>query len=177
MCAEYDVIIKIIKNFEMKTQINSMNNWSVKGIITVTILSAMLCAFGAKAGNKPSVALKAVNVELKSENRGESGINSFTESNNESVEKYNAAEFVQAEMALEIESRMNSNEEINNITIEAEQYHAEKFTNADITLEIDNWMNDNDEIDNKAIEEYNAAEFVQAEMTYEIKSWMNNSCL
>ena len=41
----------------MKKQIKSVSNWSVKGVIGVTVLSAMLFASESKANNKPSVTL------------------------------------------------------------------------------------------------------------------------
>lgn len=157
----------------MKKQVNSVNNWSAKGIITVTIISAMLCGIGAKASNKTTVASNAVKFEMKSENSAESCVNSYAGT----VNKYNAFEFVQSEMASEIENQMNRNEEVNIVSIEAEQYKAEEFVQADAELEIDNWMYCNTENDNNAIEKYNAQEFVQAEMTHEINSWMNNNSL
>ena len=155
----------------MKTKINSINNWSVKSIIAVTILSAMFCGIGAKASNKPTVASNAVKSEMKSENSADSWINGFAGT----FGKYNAFEFVQAEMAFETKNQLNSNEEINIVSIEAEQYKAEEFAQADISLEIDNWMYLNSESDNKAIGKYNATDFVQTEMTHEINSWMNNN--
>jgi hypothetical protein len=157
----------------MKKQINPINNWSAKGLITVTIMSAMLCGIGAKASNKPTVASNAVKVEMKSENSDESLVNSFAET----IDKYNAFDFVQADMALETEGSINRAEEINIVSIETEQYRAEEFAQADIALEIDNWMYRNSENGNNAIEKYNAAEFVQTEMSHEINSWKNNNCL
>jgi hypothetical protein len=44
-------------NIKMKKQIKSVSNWSVKGVIGVTVLSAMFFASEAKANNKPSVTL------------------------------------------------------------------------------------------------------------------------
>lgn len=153
----------------MKKQINSVSSWSVKGIITITILSAMLCNFSANANNKPSVASNTTGVEIL-ENR--------VESINESIEKYNAAEFVQADMALEIESRTMSSEEIFNAALETEQYQAGQFVKADMANEIDSWVNSSDEYSDLVIEaKYQAAEFVQADMALEIDSWMNNSGL
>ena len=151
----------------MKKQINSVSSWSVKGIITITILSAILCTFSANANNKPSLASNTTGVE-NSENR--------IESINEAIEKYNAAEFVQADMALEIESLTNSSEGILNVALEAEQYQAYQFVKADMANEIDSWMNSNDEYSDLVIDaKYQAAEFVQADMALEIDSWMNNS--
>ena len=157
----------------MKKQINSINNWSAKGLITVTIISAMLCGIGAKASNKSTVASNAVKVELKSENSAESWLNGYANT----VNKYNAFEFVQTDMALETEGLINSSEEINILSTEVEQYHAEEFAQADIAVEIDNWIYRNAENDSNTIEKYNADEFVQDEMSHEINSWMNNNCL
>ena len=157
----------------MKKQINSVNKWSAKGIITVTIMSAMLCGISVKASNKSTVASNALKVEMKSENSFESRINSYAETAN----KYNAFEFVKSEMASEIENRMDSSDETNFVSIESEQYNAEEFAQADIALEIDNWMYRNAENDINTIEKYNADEFVQDEMAHEINSWMNNNRL
>ena len=165
--------LKRIKDIKMKKQMNSLNNWSAKGLIAVTIISAMLCGIGAKASNKSTVTSNAVKVEMKSENRVEGMVNCFAEA----LDKYNAFEFAQADMALETEARINSSEEINIVSIEAEQYHAADFAQADIAIEIDNWMYLNTGNDNSVIEKYNAAEFVQDEMAHEINSWMNNNCL
>jgi len=115
----------------MKKQINSVSSWSVKGIITITILSAMLCTFSANANNKPSVASNTTGVEISA--------NSI-ESINETIEKYNAAEFVQADMANEIDSWMNSNDEYSDLLI-GSKYQAAEFVQADMALEIDSWMN------------------------------------
>ena len=122
----------------MKTQIKSVSKWSVKGVIAVTILSAMLCAFGAKANNKPSVALNAVKVEMKSESGVDSRMNSMAEINNKAVEEYNAKNFVAAELALETESWMNINAGSDN---EVAQYNAEEYAEAELVLEIEGWMN------------------------------------
>lgn len=140
----------------MKRQINTVSNWSVKGIITVTILSAMLCTFGAKASNKPTVALNSVTAKMESKNGIEKWKNSNAGTNTEVVEKYNAEGFVKAEIALEIESWMNSNTEINSEVVKAEA-----------TPQIEALMNSN---------QYTAKKYVEAEMVLEIKSWMNNSC-
>lgn len=151
----------------MKKQINSVSSWSVKGIITITILSAILGTFGANANNKPALASNTTGVEI-SENK--------VESINEAIEKYNAAEFVHADMALEIESLTNSSEEILNVALEAEQYQAGQFVKADMANEIDNWMNSNDEYSDLLIgSKYQAAEFVQEDMALEIDCWINNS--
>ncbi len=148
----------------MKKQVNFVSNWSVKGTITITILSAMLCTLGAKANNKPSVALNTATVEM-------------SETNFETVEKYNAAEFVQSEMELEIANRLNSSVEINNIAIEAvNEYNAGEFVHADIAREIENWTNSDAEINTRTVDtEYKAGEFVQVDIEHEIESRMNNS--
>lgn len=62
----------------MKKQINSVSNWSVKSIITATILSALLCTFEVKANNKPSLALITEASEMPSENIIEGWMNSDT---------------------------------------------------------------------------------------------------
>jgi len=151
----------------MKKQFNSVSSWSVKGIISITILSAMLGTFSANATNKPSLALNTTGVEI-SENRNESI--------NEAIEKYNAAEFVQADMAFEIESRTMSSEEIFNVALEAEQYQAGQFVKADMANEIDSWKNSNDEYSDLVIEsKYQASDFVKADMALEIDSWMKSN--
>ena len=157
----------------MKKQINSVNNWSAKGIITITIMSAMVCGFGAMASNKPTVASNAAKVEMNSDNSLESLVNSYAKT----VDKYNAFEFVQSEMSSEIENRMNSNEEIDIESNNVEQYKAEEFAQADIALEIDNWRYSDAVNDSNTIERYNAAEYVQDDMAQEINSWMNSNCL
>jgi hypothetical protein len=149
----------------MKKQVSLVSNWSIKGVITITILSAMLCTFGAKANNKPSVALNATTIEK-------------LETNLETVDKYNAAEFVQSEMENEIANRMISNEEVSNVGFETvEGYNSGEFVNADMAREIETWTNSDSEISNGTIEagQYNAGQFVQAEIEHEIESWMNNS--
>ena len=160
----------------MKKQIKSVSNWSIKGIITVTILSAMLCTFSAKANNKPSVAINAANVE-RSENGVESRMNINAETNFEFVEKYNAVEFVQADMAVEIETWANNDVWINNNAVE--KYNAAEFVQSDMAIEFDCWLKSNIENSDVTIEaeQYNAAEFVQADMARETESWMNNNGL
>src|SRR5665647_3280558 len=101
----------------MKKQINFVSNLSVKGIISVTILSAMLCTFGANANNKPAVG-NAVTMKVESENATESLMNNYAESSNE----YKAEDFVNAEMTLESETWLNINSETSDIAIDAEQY-------------------------------------------------------
>jgi len=152
----------------MKKQINSVSNWSVKGIITVAILSAMLCTLGANANNKPAVP-SAVTMKVESENAAESLMNSNAESNNE----YKAEDFVNAEMALETESWKNIDAESN--TEAVDEYSAKEFVQADMVNEIYRWMNSNSESNNESIEEYNAEKFVQADMANEFESWLKNS--
>jgi len=158
----------------MKKQINFVSNLSVKGIISVTILSAMLCTFGANANNKPAVG-NAVTMKVESENATESLMNNYAESSNE----YKAEDFVNAEMTLESETWLNINSETSDIAIDAEQYKAADFVQADMISEIDLWMNEIPEYSDIAIEaeQYKAADFVKADMTSEIENRMNNSCL
>ena len=131
----------------MKKQIYSDHAWSFKSIITVTILSAMLCAFSAKADNETSVTLNAVTNELKTGNGAKDCLGANTETNFDALEvelfqevEYNAVNFVNSEMALEFETWMNS---------DFESYNEE--TIADITLPF----------------EYNAKDFIDAEMALE----------
>ena len=49
----------------MKKQNSFVSKWSVKGIIIVTVLSAMFCTISAKATNKPKVALNAITLDMK----------------------------------------------------------------------------------------------------------------
>ena len=156
----------------MKKQINSVSNLSVKSIISVAILSAMLCTFNVKANNKPSVAQNTATIE-KSENKVESWMNSNIETNYNAVEIYKPAEFVQSDMANEIASWMNSDDATENIAVE--EYKATEFVQSDMTNEIASWMNTGNTAENNAVEEYNAANFVQADMTLEIESWMKSS--
>ena len=65
-------------NINMKKQINPVSNGSVKSIITVAILSAMLCTFSVKANNKPSLAVNVDVAEMQSENIIENWMNSET---------------------------------------------------------------------------------------------------
>ncbi|MCX6239852.1 MAG: hypothetical protein NTY07_20280 [Bacteroidia bacterium] len=158
----------------MKKQNSFVSNWSVKGIIIVTVLSAMFCTTSAKATNKPTVALNAITLDMKSENGVESLKNSITESNSEVMEaEYNAKEFVEADMELEIESWMNSNTETNNEvaeTIQAPQieYKAEEFVEAEIVNEIQSWINTSSY--------WNDFEtFDNVDVTGMIGSWINSS--
>jgi len=69
------------------------------------------------------------------------------------IEEYNAKNFVDAEMALEIQNSMNTTSETNNEVVEAEpalqiaalmninEYKAEKFVDAEMALELESWMN------------------------------------
>ncbi len=123
----------------MKEQIKSVRSWSFKGIITVTIFSAMVYTFSASANNKPVVINVAV-VE-KSAIGVEIPINSIAENSYEAVEEYKAAEFVHADMASEIENWENGNAENNNVSIEAGQYKAAEFVKAEMAQEIECWMN------------------------------------
>jgi len=158
-------------NNKMKKQINSVSNWSVKSIITLTILSAVLCTFGAKANNKPSVAINAVNVETKSGTGVESGMNGIAEISDGAIEEYNAANFVEAELALESDSWMNSNSESD---IEAVPYNAQEYVDADLALETESWTNCDAEIQNDVVL-YNAEEYVKADLELETQGWLNNS--
>jgi len=60
----------------MKKQINPVSNGSVKSIILVAIFSVMLFSFGAKANNKPALAVNAEAAEMQSENSIENWMNS-----------------------------------------------------------------------------------------------------
>lgn len=150
----------------MKRQNNSVSNWSIKGIASVTILSAMLCTFNANS--KPSVGNTGT-VKVVSEN----GVESLMYSNAGTKNEYNAKEFVQADMANEIENWMNSDTESNNPMVE--EYDAKEFVQVDIADEIESWMNTNSKSNNGSIEEYNAKKFVQADMANEFESWLRNS--
>jgi hypothetical protein len=123
----------------MKKQINFFSNWPVKSIITVTILSAMLCTLNAKADNKPLPAANTVNVEMKSESGVESLLDSNVKTEIEAMQ-YNAEEFVAAEMALEAECWMNGDVESD---IKAAKYNAEEFVKEEMALEKENWVNQN----------------------------------
>ena len=65
-------------NINMKKQINTVSNWSVKGIIAVTILSSMLFNFEAKGGNKSSLAKNEDAQLMQSGNIIETWMNSDT---------------------------------------------------------------------------------------------------
>lgn len=150
----------------MKKQINTVNNWSVKSIFTVTVFSAMLCAFGAEANNKPSVSINTVNSGTGVESR----INGIAGISDEAIEEYNAANFVEAELALESESWMNSNSESD---FEAVPYNAQEYVDADLSIEFECWTKSEAEANNDVVL-YNAEEYVKADLELETKSWSNN---
>ena len=103
----------------------------------------------------------------------------------ESLE-YNPAKFVEAEMATEKESLMNS--EVVTIIEESLEYNPEKFVEAEMAIEQESLTNDNTETINEAVEaesahqidvlmnesEYNAEKFVEAEIELEIENVMTN---
>jgi len=129
-------------------------------------------------------------IEVESTIQIEAGMNNL---------KYNAQEFIDAEMALEIENRKNSTAETNNEAIEVEsalqietlmnnmEYNAKDFVDAEMAIE--SRINSTVETNNEAIEvesafqieagmnnlKYNAQDFVDAEMTKEIESRINNN--
>jgi CRISPR/Cas system-associated endonuclease/helicase Cas3 len=181
MCVESNVLVKRIKNNKMKKQINSISNLSVKGMITITILSAMLCTFDAKANSKPSRASKVVNVEMESKSTGDKPLLSNSAALIEAVEsvKYNADEFVQADVALETKSWISRNAEAMN---ETAKYSAEGSVLTDMVIELRDWNNgdalveDPTDLVEPPIEiGYHASEFVENDMATEINSWNSNS--
>ena len=126
----------------MKKQINSASSWSVKSIIALVILSAMFGVNAAEANNKPTVAVNTVSTE-NAENRNESGLNTETEINFEAATEYNAKVFVEAELAREIECRVNNKADNKNGTVVtkallSEVYNAAAFVNSDMENEIEN---------------------------------------
>lgn len=153
----------------MKKQIKSVSIFSVKGIITVAILSAVLCGFEASANNKPSAAISAVKIEVKSANEVESLMISDAELKLESVQ-YNADEYVKAELALEIEGVMSGSDEFN---YDAAQYNANLFVEADMAVEEESWMNSN-ACSNDEVVQYKAEQYAEADLVLEIETWMNN---
>src|ERR1035437_9146350 len=155
----------------MKKQINSVNSWSVKSIITVTILSAMLCTFSAKAYDKPSAAINTINVNIKSESETEGLMNNDALTKIEAVQ-YSAEEFVEDELAFETECYMSGDDRMNS---EAAEYNAENYVETDMALETENWVNSNSETNFEPIlvGEYNATDFVDADMALETDNWMN----
>lgn len=121
-------------NIKMKKQINSVSNWSVKGIISVTILSAMFCASELKANNKPSVALNNVAISEDTEekllgNKIESWMNSHTY-------WVNASDLDEA-------SEMKSVNTVNHPCINDSSCKKEKQLSdeAEIVNAIESWMN------------------------------------
>ena len=104
----------------------------------------------------------------------------------ESLE-YNPAKFVEAEMATEKESLMNS--EVVTIIEESLEYNPEKFVEPEIAIEQESFANDNTETINEALlaesahqiealvkeSTYNAEEFVEAEMAIEQESLTNDN--
>jgi hypothetical protein len=159
----------------MKKQINSVNSWSVKSIITVTILSAMLCTFSAKAYDKPSAAINTINVNIKSESETEGLMNNDALTKIEAAQ-YNAEEFAEDELAYETECYLLGDDWMDSVT---EQYNAENFVETDMALETENWVNSNSETNSEPIlvGEYNATDFVDADMALETDNWMNNNGL
>ena len=155
----------------MKKQINSVNSWSVKGIITVTILSAMLCTFSAKAYNKPSATTNTINVNMKSDNEVDVLLNNEALTKIEAVQ-YNAAEFVEEELAFETECYMSFDA---GMDIGAEEYNAAGYVETDMALETENWVNENSEP--LLVVEYNAKNFADADMTLEAETWINQNGL
>jgi len=159
----------------MKKQINSVNSWSVKGIITVTILSAMLCTFNAKAYDKPSAAISTINVNIKSGSEAEGLLNNDALTKIE-ASQYNAAEFVEEELAFETECYMSDNAGLDN---EVEGYNAANYVETDMALETGNWVNANSDTNSEPVllNEYNAKNFVDADMALETENWLNQSDL
>jgi len=163
----------------MKTQFNSVNSWSVKGIMTVTILSAMLCTFSAKAYDKPSAAINTINVNIKSESEAECLVN------NDALAKieaplYSAEEFVEDELAFETECYMIGDAGMDG---EVEEYNAENYVEADMALETENWVNANSDTNSGInpepvlLDEYKAKDFVNADMALETENWMKQNGL
>jgi hypothetical protein len=159
----------------MKKQINSVNSWSVKIVLTVTILSAVLCTFTAKAYDKPSVAINTINVNVKSESEADGLMNNDALTKIEAAQ-YNAAEFVEDELAFETECYMLGDDGMDS---EAELYNAENYVEADMVLETENWVNANSETNFEPVllSEYNAKDFVDADMALETKNWINQNGL
>lgn len=115
---------------------------------------------------------------------------------------YNAADFANAEFALETENWMNRNGENNNEIVEAEsaltiealmfnfEYNAKEFVEAEMALAIESWIINYAETTNEELAaepaalaiakwmtngKYNAAEFVNAELALEIENRMNDN--
>ena len=129
-------------NIKMKKQINSASSWSVKSIIALVILSAMFGVNNAEANNKPTVAVNTVSTE-NAENRNESSLNAETEIIFEAAIEYNAKEYVESELAREIDCKVHSNADNKNGTagtkaLQSEVYNAAAFVNSDMENEIEN---------------------------------------
>ncbi len=114
---------------------------------------------------------------------------------------YNAADFANAEFALETENWMNRNGENNNEIVEAEsaltiealmfnfEYNAKEFVEAEMALAIESWIINYAETTNEDLAaepalaiakwmtngKYNAAEFVNAELALEIENRKNEN--
>ena len=112
---------------------------------------------------------------------------------------YNAADFANAEFALETENWMNRNAENISEVVEAEsaltiealmfnfEYNAKEFVEAEMALAIESWIINYAETTNEDLAaepalaiakwmtngKYNAAEFVNAELALEIENRMN----
>jgi len=165
----------------MKKQNYIISNLSVKGMITITILSAMLFTFNAKANGKPPRAFKVVNMEMDSKKPGDLPLFSNSEALNEAVEavKYSADEFVQAEIALETQSWISRNAEAKD---EAAKRSAEQAVQTEMTLETqDSNLGDaNLDYTTYVVEPsfeigYHASEFVDSDMATEINNWNSKS--
>jgi hypothetical protein len=181
MCIECNVLVKRKKNNKMKKKINSIGNLSVKGMITITILSAMLCTFDANANVKPLKVSKAVNMEMELKSAGDNPLFSNYEALSEAVEtvKYNAEEFAQTEIALETESWINRNAKAMS---ENAKFSAEGSVLSEMALEIqrsnhgDVNIYDTTDVVEPPIEiGYHASEFVDSDLATQINSWNLNS--
>jgi hypothetical protein len=146
--------LTFLKRSKMKKQISSDRKRSFRGIISVTILSAMLCVFSAKADNKSSVTSSAKTCELSSENGVKNCMDMNAETNYEALE---------AELSQEAE------------------YRADVFVESDMELEYETWMNSFFELDDEAVIAeitlpvvYNAKDFVDAEMALEVQNQVIN---
>ena len=155
----------------MKKQINSVSNWSAKSIMTTAILSAMLCSFSAKAYDKPSAAINTINVNMKSDSEAEGLLNNDALTKIEAAQ-YNAAEFVDEELAFESECYMSGDAGIDS---GAEEYNAADYVESDMKLETENWVNGN--FEPVLVGEYNAKDFVNADMALEAENWINQNGL
>ena len=108
--------------------------------------------------------------------RMETGINSL---------EYHAQEFVDAEMAYEMENSMNNSAETNHAMIEAElsfqveAYHASDFVETEMVAETENFVNINSEGAEAEIslqvEAYHAQDFADAELAAETENFMNSN--